>query len=241
MMIKRWKELELKEKVTRAVGLLALIFLAFILFIGIALFSGGKNKEAGVVFDIPPLLGKSAREVTEILNQTHKTTDVLTEGESGTIDWMDDEHKLLFGFDYNKEGDVTDGILFLTGTREDGHTENSVLKAGNLDRYASEYEIKINPLGEKEVVVIWVSPSSKLDASAKIACRDFNRAIKDAKDGILTNEEFRAKVQKVYDNAKLSSDNEIKGSARDLLAAATSGTTDDAVDATLALTKACNK
>lgn len=81
---------------------------------------------------------------------------------------------------------------------------------------------------------------SKLDASAIIACQDFNRAISDVKAGILTNEEFRNKIQKVYDNARLGSKG-VKQQAQDLLKAVTSGTTEEAVAATQALQEACKE
>lgn len=81
---------------------------------------------------------------------------------------------------------------------------------------------------------------SKLDASATIACQDFNRAISDVKAGILTNEEFRDKIQKVYDNARLGS-KIVKQPAQDLLKAVTSGTTEEAVAATQGFQEACKE
>lgn len=80
----------------------------------------------------------------------------------------------------------------------------------------------------------------KLDASATIACQDFSRAISDVKAEILTNEEFRVKIQKVYENARLGS-KVVKQPAEDLLRAVTSGTTEEATAATVALAEACKE
>ncbi len=81
---------------------------------------------------------------------------------------------------------------------------------------------------------------SKLDASARDACEDFSRAISDVKVGILTDKEFRDKIQKVYDSAKLSSKG-VKQPAQDLLRAVTSGTTEEAATAVKVLQEACKE
>lgn len=82
---------------------------------------------------------------------------------------------------------------------------------------------------------------TKLDASATIACQDFNRVIKDAKSGILTGQELREKVKVVNDNAKLSSDLEVKNSAIHVLQAITTGTTEEFIVAADLLQKSCSK
>jgi hypothetical protein len=80
------------------------------------------------------------------------------------------------------------------------------------------------------------------DASARIACQDFRRALSDASAGLLTTPEFRARVQRVHENARLADSAVAPGvseHASHLLKAVTSGTTADAAEATTALIAAC--
>jgi hypothetical protein len=81
------------------------------------------------------------------------------------------------------------------------------------------------------------------DASAVIACRDFRDAMRDLNAGILTGAELRLRVQAVYENARLADATVAPGvsdGARVLLAAITSGNTEQASAARDALLKACS-
>lgn len=85
--------------------------------------------------------------------------------------------------------------------------------------------------------------SQEIDASATIACRDFRKAIVDVKNGILTDEEFRERIQKVYNNARLADEKiapDVSDSSLKLLQAITSGTTKETTEATTSLEKACS-
>lgn len=77
------------------------------------------------------------------------------------------------------------------------------------------------------------------DAAATLACQHFSNVLGDVRDGVLTDSEFRAKMQEVNDDAKVSEDAQVRNSARDLLAAVTSGTTDEVTASTNSLAETC--
>lgn len=78
-----------------------------------------------------------------------------------------------------------------------------------------------------------------VDASAVLACQEFGRTIDDARDGMLTNAEARARFRSVANNGRLSTDPNVQTHARALLAASTSGTADEASEAMARLALAC--
>lgn len=79
------------------------------------------------------------------------------------------------------------------------------------------------------------------DASATLACQHFGNVLGDIRDGILTGEEARQKLVEVNDDAKYSDDLQVRTSSKTLLAAFTSGTSDEVSTATNSLIEACTK
>lgn len=61
------------------------------------------------------------------------------------------------------------------------------------------------------------------DASAELACRDFRHVAADANAGLIAGYELRGKIQMIYDNARYSSDAEIRSQGEAMLRAATAG------------------
>lgn len=65
------------------------------------------------------------------------------------------------------------------------------------------------------------------DASARAACEHFRNVADDVADGILTPSELREKVKDIYDAAQVTKEPGMAPAGRRLLAAATSGGTDE--------------
>jgi hypothetical protein len=81
------------------------------------------------------------------------------------------------------------------------------------------------------------------DASAHFACRDYSRLAKDLQGGLVNEPEMRTRVQQILENARLADAQKapkVADSAQALLAAVTTGTTQEAVAAMKALTDACD-
>lgn len=76
------------------------------------------------------------------------------------------------------------------------------------------------------------------DDGSEATCRHFRNIAGDASDGILTDEELRAKLKEVDDMAVIAS-TDIRDAARELLATVTSGTDAEQADAINALGEAC--
>lgn len=123
----------------------------------------------GPVFDVPALLGKNAFEIKEILGVKYGEPISFWEPGEGMFGpvsggmswWIDDESRIIFSFEYWEDGSVNNNILFLGGAREDGHTVESVLRAGNLRQDDQNYKVEINPLATVEMIDILVSPTKK--------------------------------------------------------------------------------
>lgn len=69
--------------------------------------------------------------------------------------------------------------------------------------------------------------SSRGDASARLACDHFRQVAADYRDGVLTGDELRIKLQEVHDNARVSDVPGIASNGREMLAGATSGSVPD--------------
>ncbi len=111
----------------------------------------------GAIIDIPSLLGKDAFEIREIVAEELGEPSVdrePTEEHFGTLNWTVEEHNFLFGFDYWTDGSIAEALI-IDGFREYGHTEEDVLRAGNLDPDSPDYTIQINPLDTEEAISIW--------------------------------------------------------------------------------------
>ena len=81
------------------------------------------------------------------------------------------------------------------------------------------------------------------DPSAIVACSDFRRLVRDVGDGVLTPEDFRARVRSIQGLARLADPAVAPGVAENaatLLRAATTGTADDAVAAIDLMKHACS-
>jgi hypothetical protein len=112
------------------------------------------------IVDVPSLLGKDAWEIHGILTATHGEPRVFVEAEGddfGTMSWLFEVERIIFGFDYLEDGRIDEDVLIVMGAKEDGHTVESVLNAANLVLDSSEYDIRINPMGEMETISLWIS------------------------------------------------------------------------------------
>lgn len=116
------------------------------------------------LIDIPALLGKDAYEVREIvtdrLGEPSVDSKPPAEGDFGTLGWTVEEYEVMFGFDYLADGRILDALI-LTGFGEYGHTEEDLLRAGNLDRYSPKYSVFVDRYGSAEVIDIWVPVSDQ--------------------------------------------------------------------------------
>ena len=97
-------------------------------------------------------------------------------------------------------------------------------------------------VGVIAVAAVTISGSTRSSTSAPRdpgrACADFIIAVADAQDGILTDAEFRAEMQAVADAARGTS---VEQRARDVLAAVTSGTSDELHRALERLAQPCRE
>ncbi len=131
------------------------VWLIIIFVIIIIASTGGDKKEKiiledaistqEVVFDIPAILGLNAFEIINTLTEIYGEPNLFIEPINdifGTVVWTDNNAKIQLGFDYYLDGTIADNALTITGAREDGHTVNSVLQAGNLQRNAENYRIE---------------------------------------------------------------------------------------------------
>jgi hypothetical protein len=82
-----------------------------------------------------------------------------------------------------------------------------------------------------------------IDASAFYACRDFARMYTDIKAGIVTEAEMRERVKEIHQTARLAKPKDAPGlreSTEALLAAMTSGTTNEGLAAITAIANVCD-
>jgi len=77
-------------------------------------------------------------------------------------------------------------------------------------------------------------------AGADLACTHFRNIVGDIADGVLTDAEARAKFQEVEDSASGAEEADIRSSARELVAAMTTGTADDVAAAAIDMGAACD-
>jgi hypothetical protein len=82
------------------------------------------------------------------------------------------------------------------------------------------------------------SSGSGTHDDSQLACRRFRNVMGDVADGVLTDAEIRDQLKEVDDNAVIATE-EIQRAARSLLAAATTGTVDQFVDAASVMSDAC--
>jgi hypothetical protein len=80
---------------------------------------------------------------------------------------------------------------------------------------------------------------TKGDASARLACGHFYNVLGDVRDGVLTDFELREKLREIHDTARVSETPGIASSAQAMLAAATTGTSSDVLDAASRMVDAC--
>jgi len=77
------------------------------------------------------------------------------------------------------------------------------------------------------------------EPSRLMACSTFASMVEDMGDGLLTPYELRERIKKVYNYTEGSEFTEIRNAGKGLLAAATSGTEAEIVDAMSAMATAC--
>lgn len=75
-------------------------------------------------------------------------------------------------------------------------------------------------------------------SQSSLACDHFRNVLRDAGDGVLTEPELRTKLKEVEGNANIASP-AVQNAARQLLAAATSGTSQQVQDAAAQMLTAC--
>lgn len=77
-------------------------------------------------------------------------------------------------------------------------------------------------------------------SEAALACDHFRNIAGDASAGILTDSELREKLQEVYEGSVIAPD-DVRSAARELLAALTTGTSDEFATAVTEMGAACER
>lgn len=101
------------------------------------------------------------------------------------------------------------GCMKILGVGESPEEKATRELTEELDRNAREYEAR----KEREA-----SEAVEGDGSAQNACRKFRAVNVDASAGVITNDQLIEGLQDVWDSAKYSSVDEVRGSAQILLA-----------------------
>lgn len=126
-----------------------------------------EERKEKIAFNVPLLLNKNAFQVKEILLQEYgepisfwEPAEAMFGPSPGAMSWLNEEMGIIFSFEYWPDGSINNQTLFLGGAKEQGHTVNSVLEAGNLEQTNQNYKIEINPLNIDEMVDIWITPKN---------------------------------------------------------------------------------
>jgi hypothetical protein len=84
------------------------------------------------------------------------------------------------------------------------------------------------------------SDDSGASASAQLACEHFRNVAGDIGDGVLTDAEIRTKLQEVDGSASVADEPAVAAASRAMLAAATTGTPGEFIDAAGQMDAACS-
>lgn len=85
------------------------------------------------------------------------------------------------------------------------------------------------------------TPTPRLDAGGRLACRAYRGIFRDLNAGVLTDAEFRSAVQRAHRDAEISEDRQLAGGSQALLRALTTGTNQDAADALIVIHERCDR